>query len=78
VTACARVLGNANLGPERTRESEVGFDAGLWSGRLDAVFTYFSARTNDAIVSVSYPPSQGFSANQPEHVGMISNESFEA
>jgi TonB-dependent starch-binding outer membrane protein SusC len=71
-------LGNPNLGPERTRETEVGFDAGFWGGRLGAVVTYFNARTNDAIINVAYPPSQGFSANQPENVGTISNNGIEA
>ena len=54
-------LGNPNLGPERTRETEVGFDAGLFNGRLGLVFTYFKQRTSDAIINVAYPPSQGFS-----------------
>jgi TonB-linked SusC/RagA family outer membrane protein len=71
-------LGNANLGPERTRETEYGFDAGLLNGRLGFVFTAFTARTNDAIINVSYPPSQGFTANQPENVGVIKNTGFEA
>ena len=71
-------LGNPNLGPERTRETEVGFDAGLWNGRLGAVVTYFSARTSDAIINVAYPPSQGFSSNQPENVGSIQNKGLEA
>ncbi len=71
-------LGNPNLGPERTRETEVGFDAGFWNGRLGAVVTYFSARTSDAIINVAYPPSQGFSSNQPENVGSIQNKGLEA
>ncbi|MBX9929894.1 MAG: TonB-dependent receptor [Gemmatimonadaceae bacterium] len=71
-------LGNPNLGPERTRETEFGFDAGMWGGRLGAVFTYFNARTNDAIINVAYPPSQGFTSNQPENVGAITNSGIEA
>lgn len=71
-------LGNPNLGPERTRETEYGFDAGFLDGRLGLVFTAFNARTNDAIINVSYPPSQGFTANQPENVGTIKNSGFEA
>ena len=71
-------LGNPNLGPERTRETEYGFDAGFLNGRLGIVFTAFSARTNDAIINVAYPPSQGFTANQPENVGVIKNNGFEA
>ena len=42
------------------------------------MFTYFSARTNDAIINVAYPPSQGFATNQPENVGTIKNNGFEA
>lgn len=71
-------LGNPQLGPERTRESEFGFDAGMWGGRLGVVFTYFSARTDDAIINVAYPPSQGFASNQPENVGRIRNSGIEA
>lgn len=71
-------LGNPDLGPERTRETEYGFDAGFLNGRLGLVFTAFSARTNDAIINVAYPPSQGFTANQPENVGVIKSNGFEA
>ncbi len=70
-------LGNPNLGPERTRESEVGFDAGLFNGRLGLVLTAFKARTTDALINVAYPPSQGFSTNQPENVGVIANAGTE-
>jgi outer membrane receptor for ferrienterochelin and colicin len=71
-------LGNPDLGPERTRETEAGFDAGWLDGRLGLVMTWFSARTTDAIINVAYPPSQGFAANQPENVGVIENEGLEA
>jgi TonB-linked SusC/RagA family outer membrane protein len=71
-------LGNPDLGPERTRETEMGFDAGLLNGRIGLVFTAFNARTTDAIINVSYPPSQGFTSNQPENVGVIKNTGFEA
>jgi TonB-dependent starch-binding outer membrane protein SusC len=70
-------LGNPNLGPERTRETEFGFDAGLLNGRMGLVFTYFNARTNDAIINVAYPPSNGFTSNQPENVGTIKNTGYE-
>jgi len=70
-------LGNQNLGPERTRETEAGFDAGFFNGRAGIVYTYFKARTSGAIINVSYPPSQGFSSNQPENVGDIENRGHE-
>lgn len=71
-------LGNPNLGPERTRETEAGFDAGWLGGKVGLVMTWFNARTSDAIINVSYPPSQGFAANQPENVGVIENRGLEA
>ncbi len=70
-------LGNPNLGPERTRETEGGFDASMFNGRLGVVMTYFKARTSDALINVSYPPSQGFSANQPENVGVLESTGLE-
>ncbi len=70
-------LGNPNLGPERTRETEAGFDASLLAGRVGLVYTWFKQRTNDAIINVAYPPSQGFSSNQPENVGTLQNTGME-
>lgn len=70
-------LGNPNLGPERTRETEGGFDASLFANRLAVVLTAFKARTEDAIINVAYPPSQGFSSNQPENVGVLASSGLE-
>ena len=70
-------LGNPDLGPERTRETEAGFDASLFAGRLGLVYTWFNQKTTDAIINVAYPPSQGFSSNQPENVGTLKNDGME-
>ena len=70
-------LGNPNLGPERTREIEAGFDASMLNGRLGLQYSYFKQRTSDALINVSYPPSQGFSNNQPENVGLLQNVGME-
>lgn len=71
-------LGNPNLGPERTRETEAGLDASLFNGRIGLVMTYFKATTSDALINVAYPPSQGFSANQAENVGTLASNGLEA
>ncbi len=71
-------VGNPNLGPERTRETEFGFDASMYDGRLGLVFTNFAQRTSAALVAVAYPPSQGFLNNQLENVGVLENKGFEA
>ncbi|HYW32721.1 MAG TPA: TonB-dependent receptor, partial [Gemmatimonas sp.] len=70
-------VGNPNLGPERTREIEYGFDASAWGGRLGLVFTGFKQRTTDALVAVAYPPSLGFLNNQLENVGVLENNGLE-
>ena len=71
-------LGNPNLGPERTRETEGGFDASFFGGRMGLVVTAFKSRTSAALINVAYPPSQGFTNNQPENVGALQNVGLEA
>lgn len=70
-------LGNPELGPERTRELEAGFDASFFGARLTADFTYYSARTYDALFNVVPVPSQGFLAAQLRNVGEIRNTGVE-
>lgn len=69
--------GNADVGPERTRELEVGFDASAIQGRLGVEATYFTARTTDALIGVDLPASQGFLANRTTNVGELQNSGFE-
>lgn len=71
-------IGNRNLGPERTREVEAGFEASFLTGRLGLDVTYFNTRTLDALIQVRYPPSQGFLNRQLENVGEVQNTGLEA
>jgi TonB-dependent starch-binding outer membrane protein SusC len=71
-------IGNPALGPERTRELEVGFETSGLDGRLGLDFTYYYTRTNDALVQVRYPPSQGFLNRQLENVGTLQASGVEA
>jgi outer membrane receptor protein involved in Fe transport len=70
-------VGNPNLGPERTREIEGGFDASMLNGRLSASFSYYTSRTNGALVPVVKPPSLGFGARQLENIGVLKNQGSE-
>ena len=70
-------LGNSDLGPERTRELEVGFEATAFDGRVDVDYSYYRQRTSDALIPVNNPPSQGFSTAQLENVGEIFNSGHE-
>jgi TonB-dependent SusC/RagA subfamily outer membrane receptor len=70
-------IGNPDLGPERTREIEVGFESSAFQGRLGAEFTFYHQRTIDALVQVRYPPSQGFANRQLENIGELENKGIE-
>jgi TonB-linked SusC/RagA family outer membrane protein len=69
-------LGNPDLKPERGTEFETGFEAGLFN-RLSLDFTYYTRRTEDAILSQQIAPSSGFSGNQTVNIGETSNQGFE-
>jgi TonB-dependent starch-binding outer membrane protein SusC len=70
-------LGNPTLGPERSREYEAGFEAGLFQGRVGVDFTAYTQETFDALIPVRFPPSQGFLSTQLENVGTLKNWGFE-
>ena len=70
-------LGNADLGPERTSEIEVGFDGGWLDGRLSAELTYYRQTTSDALFQVNRPDSEGGWEAQLENVGKLENKGFE-
>jgi TonB-linked SusC/RagA family outer membrane protein len=70
-------IGNPKLGPERTREIELGFDAGAFEDRVSLEVTAFRARTLDALIGVTYPPTLGFTRTQLENVGTLENRGIE-
>jgi TonB-dependent SusC/RagA subfamily outer membrane receptor len=70
-------VGDSTLGPERTREVELGFDASALSDRVSLEATAFHTRTLGALIGVTLPPSEGFSRSQLENVGTIQNEGIE-
>lgn len=70
-------VGNDNVGPERTREFEVGFDASLFQGVMGVEATYYNAKTSDALVGVSLPGSEGGWGTRTENVGELMAEGLE-
>ncbi|HSW30184.1 MAG TPA: TonB-dependent receptor [Longimicrobiales bacterium] len=70
-------LGNPDLGPERTGETELGFDWSGFSNRLTADFTWYNRVTSDALLTVRHPASEGFSTGQLENVGKLENGGIE-
>jgi TonB-linked SusC/RagA family outer membrane protein len=70
-------LGNPELGPERGKEFEIGFDAGLMDDRYSVELTYYNQTTSDAILLREISPSTGFSGSQYVNAGEISNSGIE-
>jgi hypothetical protein len=70
-------LGNAELGPERTTETELGFDHSVLDGRLTVDFTWYKAKTTDALFSVRNVPSNGFLASSLKNAGEMEKSGLE-
>lgn len=70
-------VGDTLVGPERTREVEVGADLGLLGGHLSLEATYYNRRTSDALFNVRQVPSLGFLASRRSNVGKIGSTGIE-
>ena len=70
-------VGNPQLGPERTVETEGGFNLTTLDDRLSVEFTYYRQITNDALLPVTQVPSEGFAGSQLENVGELRNSGIE-
>lgn len=70
-------IGNEDLGPERSEEIELGFDAGFLDERVGLEVTAYRQRTRDALLARPFPPSQGFLASQLTNIGEIRNQGLE-
>lgn len=71
-------FGNPDLKPERSSELEVGFDMSMYMDRIGLEFTYYNTTTRDALMSLSVPPSTGFSGSLLQNLGEINNQGLEA
>ncbi len=71
-------LGNSLLGPERTREWELGFEGSTLADRVTFEYQYYNQHTYDALINVVQLPSGGFVGTQLENVGEMSNTGHEA
>jgi TonB-linked SusC/RagA family outer membrane protein len=72
-----RNVGNSELGPERTTEIELGFDAALFDNRLTTEFTYYKRDIADALFAVRQIPSLGFLNSQLKNVGAMKSNGLE-
>jgi TonB-linked SusC/RagA family outer membrane protein len=69
--------GNPNLRPERSRETELGFDAGFFGERIGFEFTHYKKKTDDLLIAVPLPPSLGLTTTQFKNLGTVKNSGNE-
>lgn len=68
--------GSANLKPERQKELEIGFDAGILNNRVGFELTWYKKDVEDLILKVITTGSSGF-ANVWKNVAAIQNKGVE-
>lgn len=69
--------GNTELKPERSSEFEVGFESGMFGGRLGLDLTFYYRKTKDALVNRELAPSLGLTQNRYENLASTMNYGFE-
>jgi len=72
-----RFLGNLDLGAERSKEIEAGFDLGALDDRVGVEFSWYRKNTTDAILNRQLSPSLGVPGTQPFNAGRIRNSGKE-
>jgi TonB-linked SusC/RagA family outer membrane protein len=70
-------VGNPDIGPERTSEIELGFDAAAFGDRLTTQFTWYKRDIRDALFNVRQIPSLGFLNSQLANVGTMTSNGLE-
>jgi TonB-linked SusC/RagA family outer membrane protein len=70
------ILPTENLGPERVKEFEAGFDLGLWEDKADLGFTWYRAVSTNVILNLPVAGSTGYT-QKPANAGKIRNAGIE-
>ncbi len=70
-------LGNSELKPEFSAETEFGFDLTAFSGRSNVEITSYNKKTTDALISRLIAPSLSGLTNQFVNIGNIQNTGIE-
>ncbi len=70
------IIGNPNLGWEKTSQLDVGLDYALWSGRISGGFDYYYKYTTDMLLNVNIPQTSGASS-VTMNVGTMQNKGVE-
>lgn len=70
------VRGNSEVGPERQKELETGFDLGILNNRAVLDFTYYNKSVEDLLLNANLPTTTGFIA-QVTNAAELNNKGFE-
>ena len=70
--------GNAEVGPERSTELELGFDVALLEDRVSGEFSWYNKSTEGALLSVPLSPTVGFQGSVQRNLGQIDSWGWEA
>jgi len=76
-TFTAGNLGDPNLKPERTSETELGFETNLWKDIFAFDFTWYNKKTNDALIKRQLPLSNGVQELFFQNIGSVQNKGVE-
>ena len=70
-------LGNPNLKPERTAETELGFETNLYKDIFAFDFTWYNKKTSDALIKRQLPLSNGVQELFFQNIGKVQNKGVE-
>lgn len=68
--------GSPNIGPERQKELEYGFDLGLFDGRITLETTFYQKKIDDLLIQAQVPTSSGFT-REIKNAGELENRGIE-
>jgi TonB-dependent starch-binding outer membrane protein SusC len=76
-TFTAGNLGDPNLKPERTKETELGFETNVWKDIFSLDFTWYNKKTTDALIKRQLPLSNGVQELFFQNIGSVQNKGVE-
>ncbi|MET3113040.1 TonB-linked SusC/RagA family outer membrane protein [Pedobacter sp. CG_S7] len=72
-----KTLGNKDLRPEMTTESEFGFEGRFFNSRIGLDVSYYNRKTKDQIINAILAPETGYT-RRTRNIGNIQNQGIEA
>jgi TonB-dependent starch-binding outer membrane protein SusC len=71
------VFANSNLKWERSVQTDLGFDASMFGGKVDVTFDYYNKLTRDVLLSLPIPYTSGYFLPADANLGEIQNSGIE-